>query len=245
MKHFLHSAVVAIAVSGSAVALSSWTAPMVAQSTPTVASQKVNFKPPDVTAPDNRQAGTHRGKGCSPNLSMMSLIPPSNRAVTVAESPTFFAYVSQAKTAVEFVLQAEDGTEVYKTAFKVDKPGIVEVRVPAVGNSKKSLEVGKRYQWSLTVMCADPDDRSGDYYVKSFVERIEPGEALKKELANPDSMARAIAYAKHEIWYDTISTLAQMRRKAPEDKALTAEWQQLLKSQRLESIATQPLVQSF
>ncbi|MCC3431376.1 MAG: DUF928 domain-containing protein, partial [Microcoleus sp. PH2017_03_ELD_O_A] len=55
----------------------------------------------------------------------------------------------------------------------------------------------------------------------------------------------AIAYAKNGIWYDTISTLAQMRRQAPDDPMLKAEWTQLLNSQKLESIAYKPLVQSF
>ncbi|WP_332962542.1 DUF928 domain-containing protein [Microcoleus sp. ARI1-A5] len=64
-------------------------------------------------------------------------------------------------------------------------------------------------------------------------------------MANPDPMAKAIAYAKNGIWYDTLTTLAQMRRKAPDDPSLKAEWTQLLQSQKLESIADKPLVQSF
>ncbi|MEG5240542.1 MULTISPECIES: DUF928 domain-containing protein [unclassified Microcoleus] len=84
-----------------------------------------------------------------------------------------------------------------------------------------------------------------EYYVVGFVERIEPQETLKKDLANPDPMARAIAYAKNAIWYDTLTTLAQMRRQAPDDPMLKAEWTQLLQSQKLESVADQPLVQSF
>ncbi|MCC3405413.1 MAG: DUF928 domain-containing protein [Microcoleus sp. PH2017_10_PVI_O_A] len=74
---------------------------------------------------------------------------------------------------------------------------------------------------------------------------MEPKETLKKALANPDSMARAIASAKNGIWYDTLATLAQMRRIAPDDASLKAEWTQLLQSQTLEAVADKPLVQSF
>jgi hypothetical protein len=94
-------------------------------------------------------------------------------------------------------------------------------------------------------VACDPDDRSTDYFVRGFVKRIEPQETLKNDLANPDPMARAIAYAKNGIWYDTLTTLAQMRRQAPDDASLKAEWTQLLQSQKLESVADKPLVQSF
>jgi hypothetical protein len=143
-------------------------------------------------------------------------------------------------------LQANDqkGTEVYKTTFKIDKPGIVEVSIPAIGDRQKSLEIGQRYQWSFSVAC-DDNDPSGNYFVYGIVQRIEPPETLKNDLANADSMARAIAYAKNGIWYETLATLAQMRRLAPDDSGPRAEWTQLLQSQGLESIADKPLVQSF
>jgi hypothetical protein len=88
-------------------------------------------------------------------------------------------------------------------------------------------------------------DRSGNYFVYGIVQRIEPQETLKNDLANADPMARAIAYAKNGIWYETLATLAQMRRLAPDDSGLRAEWTQLLQSQGLELIADKPLVQSF
>ena len=245
MKRFLHFAAVAIAASAIAVTLPSWLTPMQAVPAPILLSQNVNFKPPDVEAPDNRQSATHRGDACPKDLSIVPLMPQSNDGLTLAESPTFFAYVSHPSTQVEFTLQADDGkgTEVYKTTFKVDKPGIVEVSIPATGDRQKSLDVNKRYQWSFSVACND--DPSGNYFVKGIVKRIEPQETLKKDLANPDPLARAIAYANNGIWYDTIATLAQMRRLAPDDSGLGAEWTQLLQSQKLESVADQPLVQSF
>jgi hypothetical protein len=245
MKRFLPFTALAIAVCAIALSLPSWLPPMQAVPAPILLSRNVNFKPPDVDAPDNRQSATHRGDACPQDLSIMPLIPQSNDGLTVAESPTFLAYVSSPSIEVEFSLQTADskGTEVYKTTFKVDKPGIVEVSIPDKGSRQTSLEVNQRYQWSFSVACSE--DPSGNYFVKGFVKRIEPEETLKKDLANPDPMARAIAYAKNEIWYDTIGTLAQMRRLAPDDASLKAEWTQLLQSQKLESVADKPLVQSF
>jgi hypothetical protein len=246
MKRFLNFTALAMAVFAIAVTLSSLLTPMQAVPAPILLSQNVNFQPPDVTAPNNRQGATHRGDACPKDLSIIPLIPKSNDGLTLGESPTFFAYVSPSSTQVEFTLQADDekGTEVYKTTFKVDKPGIVEVSIPAIGNHQKSLEIGQRYQWSFSVVC-DEKDLSGNYFVYGIVQRIEPQETLKNDLANADPIARAIAYAKNGIWYETLATLAQMRRLAPDDSGLRAEWTQLLQSQGLELIADKPLVQSF
>jgi Domain of Unknown Function (DUF928) len=251
MKRFLYLATLSLAVFALAI-FPNLTTLMPVNSAPILLSQNVNFKPPNVSAPGNRQGATHRGPKCPPDL-ISPLVPEINVGLTVSESPTLFAYVSQALTQVEFSLITEKKTQeaddvVYETAFKVDKPGIIAVTIPATAANKKSLEVGKRYQWSLSVACNPGDntgDRSNDFSVTGSVERIEPQPSLKNDLANPDPMARLIAYATNGIWYETVATLAEMRRKAPDDAKLTAEWTELLQSQKLDSVADKPLVQSF
>ncbi|WP_172184709.1 DUF928 domain-containing protein [Microcoleus asticus] len=244
MKRFLHFTALAMAVLAIAVTLPSLVSPMQAVPAPILLSQNVNFQPPDVTAPDNRQGGTHRGCQLREGLSITPLIPESNIGLTLTESPTFFVYVSQPAAQVEFVLLNEDESEVvYETTIKNDKAGIVGVSI-SEKDKTKNIEVGKRYVWSFALAC-DPLERSGDYIVKGWIQRIEPQATLKSDLANPDPRARLIAYAQNGIWYETLATLAQMRRIAPDDSRLTTEWTQLLQSQGLESIAAQPLVQSF
>ena len=245
MKRFLHQATLAVAVAAIAATLPSSLGPMRAQALPLLLSHNVNFKPPDVTAPTSRQGGAHRGsKLCPAGLSITPLVPPTNIGLTLTESPTIFVYVPQTSAKLEFTVLNENEDEVvYEETFKVDKSGIVGVTIPANANNK-SLEVGKRYVWSFSLVC-DPEDRAGDLVVKGFVQRIEPQATLKNDLANPDPMAQAIAYAKNGIWYETVATLAQMRRLAPDDSEPRAEWTQLLQSQGLESIADQPLVQFF
>ena len=244
MKRWLHQATLAVAVYALAATLPSSLAPMRAQAQPLLLSQNVNFKPPqDVTAPSSRQGGTHRGsKLCPAGLSITPLVPPTNIGLTLTESPTIFVYVPQTSAKIEFtVLNDKEEEVVYEKTFKLDKSGIVGVTIPAKGNNK-SLEVGKRYVWSFSLVC-DPEDRSGDLVVKGFVQRIEPLATLKSDLANADQMTRLNAYAENGIWYETLATLAQMRRQTPGDARLTAKWTQLLESQGLESVAAQPLVQ--
>ncbi|MEG5172802.1 DUF928 domain-containing protein [Microcoleus sp. B3-D7] len=244
MKRFIHFTALVMTVLAIAVTLPSLLTPMQAMPAPILLSQNVNFKPPDVTAPDNRQGGTHRGCKLRDGLFITPLIPESNIGLTLTESPTFFVYVSQPAAQVEFILLNENESEVvYETTLKNDKAGIIGVSL-SEKDQTKNIEVGKRYVWSFALAC-DPLERSGDYIVKGWMQRIEPQANLKNDLANPDPMAKVIAYAKNGIWYETVATLAEMRRLAPDDSRLTTEWTQLLQSQGLESIAAQPLVQSF
>ncbi|MEG4034177.1 DUF928 domain-containing protein [Microcoleus sp. w1-18aA5] len=244
MKRFINFTALAMTVLAIAVTLPSLLTPMQAVPAPMLLSQNVNFKPPDVTAPDNRQGGTHRGCKLRDGLFITPLIPESNIGLTLTDSPTFFVYVSQPAAQVEFILLNADESEVvYETTLKNDKAGIVGVSL-SEKDKTKNIEVGKRYVWSFALAC-DPLERSGDYIVKGWMQRIEPQANLKNDLANPDPMAKVIAYAKNGIWYETLATLAEMRRRAPDDSRLTTEWTQLLQSQGLESIATQPVVQSF
>lgn len=77
---------------------------------------------------------------------------------------------------------------VYKTAFKIEKPGIVGVTIPAAAGDHKSLEVSQRYQWSFSVIC-NPKDRSNNFAVTAYVERIKPQPTLNNDLANPDPLS--------------------------------------------------------
>ena len=125
MKRFLNFTALAMAVFAIAVTLSSLLTPMQAVPAPILLSQNVNFHPPDVTAPDNRQGGTHRGDACPKDLSIIPLIPKSNDGLTLGESPTFFAYVSQSSIPVEFTykLTMKKEPRFTKLLSKLTNPG--------------------------------------------------------------------------------------------------------------------------
>lgn len=245
MKRFLHLTKLAVALSAIAATIGTLPTPVQAQSQPILLSQSLNFKPPDVTAPSNRQGGTHRGNGqCPAGLSITPLVPTSNIGLTLTDSPTFFVYVPQTEAPIEFTLLSEKEDElIYETGFKIDKPGIVAVKVKP-GNKTKSLELGKRYVWSFSMIC-DPLDRSADLVVKGWVQRVEKQTNIQSDLQKSDPMARLNVYAQNGIWYETLSALAELRSQTPSDSILTSEWNKLLQSQGLDSIATKPLVQSL
>ncbi|MGE5657062.1 MAG: DUF928 domain-containing protein [Actinomycetota bacterium] len=243
MKHFINIFTLSLAFSVSLAIAPGFATGAQAGAPTTQASQRVNFKPPDVTAPGNRQAGGHRGVGvCSTGLSLTSLVPASNIGLTTQTSPTFFVYVPQTSAQMEFILLTEKEDEVvYQTMFKANNAGIVSVSLPQ--NTSNSLEVGKRYLWAVSMIC-DPSDRSADVVVKGWVQRVKPAPMLLSELQQKaEPRDRLKIYAENGLWYDTLSTLADLRRQAPNDVSLTADWTQLLKSQGLDTVAAQPLIQ--
>ncbi len=241
MKRFLRLATISAALSLGLTPIALSPA-LRAQSEPVLLSQ-VNFRPPDVSAPGNRQGGTHRGGGvCPAGLSITPLIPVSNIGLTIEESPSFFVFIPQTSAKVEFTVLTENEDDVvYETTFKPTKPGVVSVTLPPASSSRKALDVDKRYIWSFSMVC-DPNDRSADLVVKGWVQRIAPQPELKNDLSNPDPRIRLGAYAKNGLWYETITTLAAMRLKTPNDSTLATEWSDLLKSQGLDSVSSQPLV---
>ncbi|MEG5056330.1 DUF928 domain-containing protein [Microcoleus sp. A2-C5] len=124
-------------------------------------------------------------------------MPLTNIGLTLRDYPTFFVYLPQTSAEIELTLLTENEDKVvYKKIFKVDKSGIVGISIPVTDDSKKSLEVGKRYVWSFSMVC-EPDDRSADTVVKGLVQRIAPQPTLNSDLANPDPMTRLDVYAKN------------------------------------------------
>ena len=92
-------------------------------------------------------------------------------------------------------------------------------------------------------MC-NSDDRSQDETVEGFVQRVKPDADLANDLQQATPRDRVSVYVVNDIWYDSLATLAQLRQASPNDASLTEDWTNLLGSIGLDTIATEPLVQS-
>jgi hypothetical protein len=219
---------------------------------------RVTFEPPSDGQPENTTGGASRGgkvcpqdaKDLDPSLTLLK--PANYQGLTVAEHPTFFVYVPQtsAKKAL-FVLKDESEDYYYQKTLPIpSKAGVVDFKLPA---DAPALKLGKNYQWSVVLICGEairPDSPA----VVGQIRRIELNSTLSSQLKNLSSLDRAALYGKNGIWYDTIATLAQLRRDSstqgiatiaptqPDDPTLAASWEELLKSVGLEAIATKPLL---
>ncbi len=228
------------------------------QNQPLTLSAGVTFDPPGDSKPDDSAGGASRDGGrCADDPktagpALTSLIPVTNRGLTVATHPTFFVYVP-ATSATEGFLSIEDENnpqQQYQTNIPLTgQAGVIGVPLP---DNAPVLEVGKTYKWSFVIKCGGvlrPDSP----LVEGKVQRVEVSDLPRVEgqiqrveaadLSNQSPLERASVYGKKGIWYDTLANLAIARRDRPDDASLKDAWTQLLQSKSvgLDAIATQPL----
>ena len=176
-----------------------------------------------------------------------------NFQLTVSEYPTFWVYVPYSSDKVssgEFSIQHGEN-DIYRTTFKLPAtPGIVSVTIPT---TEKPLEIGKTYRWYFEISCPASTQapqaatRMAPASLTGFVQRVSQPPELEAELnqaKNP--LERVAAYAKHDIWYDMFTELAQLRLKYPEDSILESIWLELLGDERigLKEIEQEPIAGS-
>ena len=182
-------------------------------------------------------AGT-RGSCFLPKQRAIPLIPSSKEAqLTTAANPTFFLYLPETDRSIkgiEFVLEDNDSSEqFYSQTFEdVKQGGIVSVQIP---KDKVSLEIGKPYRWSFSIIC-DFNNRDQDQYVEGKIERLED-ETLSEQLKETTApLDQAIIYATAGLWENALTTIAQLRQQNPNNVEVNQYWTELLNSVKLEAV---------
>lgn len=233
------------------------TALQIAQSRPRRSSTTVTFNPPRRGAPPATVGLGSRGD-CIENRgdTLAALVPThSTNAVdesaiglTTAAYPAFFVYVPAYATSAQAlslrlmrVTNGDQEVELYSQTFDLP-PNSGVVRLRPTNPTVPPLEVGQQYHWYVSMVC-NSVDQSGNALVDGWIERTELAPALSQEIERTQPFDRAILYGQAGIWHDALLTLAEMRRNAPEDQALTATWGELLQSVGLEAIANAPLIE--
>jgi hypothetical protein len=204
-----------------------------------------SFILPPKGAPGKRKDATTRDD-CSiadSSKPLTALVPPTNIGLTISERPTFWFYVPyQSAKPVEFSLSDDKNNVVYKTTLQpTGTPGIVSINLP---QSVPPLKRGKNYQWKFSYIC-HPTLRSKNASVYGYVERSSLDRNKKSQLEQATTPRERISlYAANGWWYDLLTTLAEERRKNPQDAELAAAWENLLRQQdiALEAIASERIV---
>jgi len=169
-----------------------------------------------------------------------ALIPATDGEFTADAYPTIFVKVPQSQpVTAEFIFWDENSQPIYQTKVPLTgTPGIISFKLP---NSAGPLAIGKRYKWTVAVIC-DNSDRTGDLVVKGWLQRAEVSSALSTQLNSADPLQKAKLYAQNRFWYDTVAILIELRRSRPTDVQVTAEWQELLQSVGLNEFSQAYLV---
>jgi hypothetical protein len=176
-----------------------------------------------------------------------------NFQLTVSEHPTFWIYVPYSSDKVssgEFSIQQGEN-DIYRTTFKLPTtPGIVSVTIPT---KEKPLELDKTYRWYFEISCPrsrqsqESTTRLTPASLTGFVRRVSHPpelEAALNQAKNP--LEQVAAYARHDMWYDLLTELAQLRLQYPDDATLESIWLDLLGDKRigLTEIKQEPIIGS-
>jgi hypothetical protein len=203
--------------------------------------------PPDNGTPSSDRSTGSRG-GCPYKKElppMINLAGSENLELTFNAHPTFWVYVPYTQKDVvsgEFWLL--DGVnQVYSTHFQLPTtPGVVSISLPP---TLKPLELGKTYNWYFNINCSPPNFSEPPDSVSGQVQLVAPSGEFESEFKTAKTPLERIAiYAKHHVWYDTLTELAQLRLKEPQDSTLKKVWGELLSDRNvgLTQVAQEPIV---
>lgn len=168
--------------------------------------------------------------------SLTALSPGSHLGLTQSDRPNLFIYLPKttAQTA-EISLFDEQMNGIYQVSVPVPQQGgLVSIPLP---DNAPNLAQNKPYYWTFALVCNE-SDRTQDWVVGGWIERVEPNDTLQQQLANLTPIDRASLYAKQGFWYDALTTLVELQKTQPDHPALAASWAELMQSVGLDAIAT-------
>lgn len=209
---------------------------------------------PSRGAPGKRGEGASRGE-CIFSAQPLTAIVPSLESktatnvwgLTTSEHPTLFAYVpfSAKCTKLEFIVQDSSGKLIYQMPVTVPiKPSLISIRFPATAPALKSDQL---YHWFLKAIVtpksseAEAQQPPDIYAVDGWIQRVNLNSTLNQQLKQASPGQQVRLYAANGIWFDALTTLAELRLANPTDAKLLKDWQQLLQTVKLEAFAGESL----
>ncbi|WP_424102471.1 DUF928 domain-containing protein [Moorena producens] len=205
-------------------------------------------EPSDLGRPGGTRGpgGTRDSKCQKSNLkNPVALVPSSGIGRTLAKYPTFSWYMPCMESAsgvyLKFVLKDAYGKELYSVKYPLPhtvNAGIRSITLPTFVNLPP-LEVNQKYYWQVGLI--DPVYSSNNIYIDGGVKRVEENPNLAQRLKQATPQQRVVIYANDRLWYETLTTLVELRRQRPNDKNLAEAWNKLLASVGLGAIAEKPL----
>ncbi len=191
---------------------------------PAAAALTPAYKPPLLGAPGGRIGGGTRGT--AREIFVLSVLAPDHNALTVAEQPSLYWFISK-PTALPVELTVMDpGTTrpLLETRLAAEAPGVHRVRLADHG---VRLTPGVPYRWYVAIV-PDPGRRSRDILAGASIERVEPPADLQARVtrANRDELPSILAEAG--LWYDAVEAISELIDSRPADGELRRQRAALL-----------------
>jgi hypothetical protein len=117
------------------------------------------------------------------------------------------------------------------------------------------LALNQDYKWYLSVVC-NQASRAEDLAVSGWIRRVQLGSAVNEQLAIATPLERAAIYESASVWYDALTSLAELRRSAASSSPsassssasgpsasgpLQQQWIRLLESAELSQAISAPI----
>ena len=158
--------------------------------------------------------------------SLMALVPQSNEGLTTKDYPEFWFYIPFDRTSQspqgQFRLLNEKRKSVLQKPLLFplpDKKGIVHFSLPT---TEKPLLAGERYRWFFKIACVNDQGSQTNITIDGWIKRVEPSAELVEQLKKTSSQEQYVPYAENNIWYETLSKLAENRT------TYQKEWSEIL-----------------
>lgn len=133
----------------------------------------------------------------------------------------------------------------YRTRLKLPtQSGIVGITLPS---TIPALKVGKEYRWYVDINCSrnvSADDSPTPASVTGVVQRKLISVELERGLKIAKTpLEKIFVYVKHDIWYEAITELAQLRLNEPNHSMFKKVWVEFLNSENfcLGNISQEPI----
>jgi Domain of Unknown Function (DUF928) len=164
--------------------------------------------------------------------------------LTANEHPTLWFYIPYAQNSIsriDFILSDGDNPTnriVYQNAIQSPtQPGIVNFSLP---QTSAPLAIDRLYQWELKLTMKRQLDQ--EISVKGWIQRAGLNGELSDLIKRSTPEQQAALYAEQGLWYDALSTLAELRRDRPQDIEIIQDWKNILKSVDLGKLANKPFL---
>ncbi|MDX2098832.1 MAG: DUF928 domain-containing protein [Leptolyngbyaceae cyanobacterium bins.59] len=176
----------------------------------------------------------------------VAVVPQSTFSRTTTPYPTFFFYIpfTSVKEAVFTLASAADSHPYYETKLQLKgERGIIRFQLPG---DAPHLAIDRTYHWQLqfNIQTLEPDSFAGTWLLvmRGEIQRIQPTSNLMDQLKAVPERKRPAVYAENGLWQDALSTLAQLRRANPTDRAILADWNSLLQQVDLAILNQEPIL---
>ncbi len=213
------------------------------------AQSRVRYVPPsNLGTPIVSTPGATRSAGCvgSTTDCLIGLVPDLVAETapvpqTISARPTIYFLIPKVDGKVIFTLHEADsmlekGKRIYLTNFELkSKAGILAFKIP---DHVQSLKLDQNYVWEFM-------DTDNDVKVIGSIRRVLPNQNLVRKLKEVSlPLDRAALFAQEGIWYETVQTLAEALQGTPKKAEIVSEWNELLKSAKLNRVLPHSFLKS-